>query len=621
MHLLSSLPKLRLFLTLITLSLCLPFASTSTSVSSASSTTSPSQAPSEHDYNEHLTLRPLPGNSLLASFNFKSNGSLDHGDHMLLFPRSLKQVLTASWARELHVKFTLGRWNAEEYGVQPNLGRTAGGTGVEVWAWVEAGGEEEAFARWTTLTNALSGLFCASLNFIDATRTIRPVLSFQPTGHHSDATLSRLHLLHGSLPREPVCTENLTPFLKLLPCKAKVGISTLLDGHKLFDANWQSMSIDVRPVCDDNGGNCKLEMEQAVDMVVDIERSLRRRDSPIPKPRPHDQLLCDETKPYLTEDASCFPLDNLFDLGWSLSEIFGRPITGTCPFGVKEGVEALRVCLEVPDSRPVFLSVGSQERKFDPQLRCFLLPGEGYFDMILPKQRPPTLSPSTPPALFAERSFTGYGQERGGVQTILRNPSLTHSVEFVYLESLPWFMKPYLHTLSARLSGSPLAKNEAFIKETYYRPALDRKRGTHLEIRMSVPMNSTVLLTYDFEKAVLRYTEYPPDANRGFDIAPAIIGILESEGVVGGVGGREGRKVVSYLRTTSLLLYLPTPDFSMPYNVIILTSTVIALAFGTVFNILVRKFVLKSEVPKLGGRVSGLVGKVKNLLLKKRGKE
>lgn len=124
------------------------------------------------------------------------------------------------------------------------------------------------------MTNALSGLFCASLNFIDATRTIRPVLSFHPNGHHSD--LSRLHLLHGALPREPVCTENLTPFLKLLPCKAKVGISTLLDGHKLFDANWQSMSIEVRPVCDSED-DCKLEIVQSVDMVVDIERSLRRR--------------------------------------------------------------------------------------------------------------------------------------------------------------------------------------------------------------------------------------------------------------------------------------------------------------------------------------------------------
>ncbi len=195
--------------------------------------------------------------------------------------------------------------------------------------------------RWITLTNALSGLFCASLNFIDSTRTIRPVLSFDPMGDHpqlKNATAasastasaagagaaaegagqrqqqqqqqqrrsSRLHLLHGTLPREPVCTENLTPFLKLLPCKGKAGISTLLDGHKLFDASWQSMAIDVRPVCPPaspspsaqegraggRGGRgrgrgrgegeeapaaCMLEIDLTVDMVLDIERSKRRR--------------------------------------------------------------------------------------------------------------------------------------------------------------------------------------------------------------------------------------------------------------------------------------------------------------------------------------------------------
>ena len=36
----------------------------------------------------------------------------------------------------------------------------------------------------------------------------------------------------------------------------------------------------------------------------------------------------------------------------------------------------------------------------------------------------------------------------------------------------------------------------------------------------------------------------------------------------------------------------------MPYNVIILTSTVMALAFGSVFNMVVRRFVGAHEVPK-----------------------
>jgi phosphatidylinositol glycan class T len=134
-----------------------------------------------------------------------------------------------------------------------------------------------ANAKWLTLTNALSGLFCASLNFIDSTRTIRPVRIFTPEGIHPQSSLPNLHLLHGTLPHEVVCTENLTPFLKLLPCKGKAGISSLLDGHKLFDASWQTMAIDVRPVCHGDDSTCVLEMEQTVDMVMDLERSRRPR--------------------------------------------------------------------------------------------------------------------------------------------------------------------------------------------------------------------------------------------------------------------------------------------------------------------------------------------------------
>lgn len=126
------------------------------------------------------------------------------------------------------------------------------------------------------MTNALSGLFCASLNFIDGTRTTRPVMSFQPEGNHPNLTNENTHLLYGVLPHEVVCTENLTPFLKMLPCKGKAGIASLLDGHKLFDASWQSMAIDVRPICS-SGGECVLQIEQSIDMVLDVERSKRPR--------------------------------------------------------------------------------------------------------------------------------------------------------------------------------------------------------------------------------------------------------------------------------------------------------------------------------------------------------
>jgi phosphatidylinositol glycan class T len=113
------------------------------------------------------------------------------------------------------------------------------------------------------------------MNFIDSTRTTSPVVSFEPLGDHSAS--DRLHLLHGTLPGEVVCTENLTPFLKMLPCKGKAGISSLFDGHKLFDASWQSMSIDISPICPTEEGECLIEIEQSVDMVLDIDRSKRPR--------------------------------------------------------------------------------------------------------------------------------------------------------------------------------------------------------------------------------------------------------------------------------------------------------------------------------------------------------
>lgn len=91
---------------------------------------------------------------------------------------------------------------------------------------IDVGYYQRAEQHWLALTNALSGLFFASLNFIYLTWTIWPFISFRTEGDHPDATLASMRLLYGMLPHEVVCTENLTPFLKLLPCKGKASNST-----------------------------------------------------------------------------------------------------------------------------------------------------------------------------------------------------------------------------------------------------------------------------------------------------------------------------------------------------------------------------------------------------------
>lgn len=100
--------------------------------------------------------------------------------------------------------------------------------------------------RWQGLRNALAGLFCASLGSLDEQRTTSPSRAFFPQGSLPNWSGNETHQLrHASLPSEHVCTENLTPFLKLLPCKSLSGIASLLNPHRVFDADWHGMGVHV----------------------------------------------------------------------------------------------------------------------------------------------------------------------------------------------------------------------------------------------------------------------------------------------------------------------------------------------------------------------------------------
>lgn len=72
------------------------------------------------------------------------------------------------------------------------------------------------------------------------------------------------------------------------------------------------------------------------------------------------------------------------------------------------------------------------------------------------------------------------------------------------------------------------------------------------------------------------------------------------------------------LYTVSLLVSLPTPDFSMPYNVICLACTVIAIAFGSIHNLTTRRFVLYDPI-KHKGLLTKVKEKVKSVIIRFRG--
>ena len=141
--------------------------------------------------------------------------------------------------------------------------------------------------RWKNLRNALAGLFCASLGSLDEQRTTSPVLTFQPEGDLPQFSSSH-QLRHATLPSEHVCTENLTPFLKLLPCKSLSGIASLLNPHRLFDADWHGMGVHVR-FLEDTGIEVRLSF-QAVHNPVRYSND-KKRGTINARHRPY--LYCD----------------------------------------------------------------------------------------------------------------------------------------------------------------------------------------------------------------------------------------------------------------------------------------------------------------------------------------
>merc|ERR1711924_29344 len=85
----------------------------------------------------------------------------------------------------------------------------------------------------------------------------------------------------------------------------------------------------------------------------------------------------------------------------------------------------------------------------------------------------------------------------------------------------------------------------------------------------------------------MRSTDFPPDMSRGLDL-PAVAITYQAT-----TAGSKPQK----LYTDSLLLVMPIPDNSMPYNVITYVSTLVVLFCGSLVNVIALR-PPKGEKPK-----------------------
>ena len=280
---------------------------------------------------------------------------------------------------------------------------------------------------------------------------------------------------------------------------------------------------------------------------------------------------------------------------------------------------------------------------------------------------------SAPALARLDHHLAGRGGTRGVSVAHLVNMHPTTNAYVEFLQSVPYFMVPLLGTLRAQLTpscatpggtspftgetaftdsfggqrcsstgeeieGATAGRLENLARNLTLTPGVGRSPAV-IEARLWVPAASTLVLGFDFFKRFLTVDDFPPDPSRGFDVpaplarfsfeeergsesADADCSSMESvekrRGSAGRAGGRANsestlgngcRERVVYAYGEAGLLDTPQPDFSMPFNVITFTSTVITFFLGTAINLLVRKSASakrrKGEKKKGGGGENG----------------
>lgn len=99
-------------------------------------------------------------------------------------------------------------------------------------------------SNWLFSTRTISGLFGLSINLQDNPNTANPKYSIRSGQNETK------NLRYASIPNEIVCTENLTPWIKLLPCAKSKGLATLFkNSPKLLDSHHFMTSLNFKKNC------------------------------------------------------------------------------------------------------------------------------------------------------------------------------------------------------------------------------------------------------------------------------------------------------------------------------------------------------------------------------------
>ncbi|CAJ1410096.1 unnamed protein product [Effrenium voratum] len=517
------------------------------------------QASALDHFEETLHLRALPReidspDQYLARWEFEISAprtAAFRADQFDLFPGPIGKLLNAHPAIEaFEATLTRGRWK-RGWGEAPWEFRPPGAV---LAAALQGQDESATAAAYRFLVSTLSGSLCASFEGMD------PALSSAETVE-TEGKASRLQssntgarplrlpdawqtehsgqsLRLATLPYEPVCTENLTPWLKLLPCGRHRGLSALL-------------AALVVPVAEAPLASLTLAVDVRSDTVV-ARSSL-------------DVVL--------PGDAGSLPK-------WLQS--FAARKVENCPAAASSVLRFWR-------RDESALSGAGQVELPTAQLSADL---SQYFSGPWEESSSETLS-----VMRDMLSQEGRSERTHGRYLLrLSNPGPGRRVRF--LDQLPFFIRPLWHTVRVVWTSADgeveLLGGEALRRLGVQFTASDGVRSpTDFSLSVDLPTGSSVSVFLDVLKNFINFREFSYACEKGFDVGGAVW--LDAElGASGAVGTGDFVSLGPTLSqsapwrlhfTEGMLVMVPMPDFSMPFNVVALSSTAATFFFGSVFRI------------------------------------
>lgn len=546
---------------------------------------------SNDSFTEELFIKPLSSGHIYSMFQFTTMMNTNIFDekipsHFHLFPRSFAEIISTFNIAELHLTLTQGQWRYNKWGYSIENAPT----GIALWILFHPDlNQTQVEKSWEGVVHALSGQFCSSLNFISKEFTGKPILSFKPSGLWDSEKNPNDYLRYATLSRESVCTENLTPWKRLLPCGDHAGFASLLEASSLFDSSYVSISVHLRSTCNDElCQNIQLELQQSISQVHDGRQGKVKN---------------------------------------SLQGLFNKQLKSRCPISSHSNI-----IMDLTDPSIKYSSISvtmneithneeNKQNKYLYDLTSTNISFPFNIDFMLESDAKDAL---TAPYIQLHKYTTGYGVEMGGIVCLITNSHPSESIRIVYLDVIPYYVRIYLHTLSIKINDVVTKPEKLIFTPGYY-----RDNPASIEFVLTIPPKSTVSVSIEFEKVFLDWMQYKPDANHGFYLGSSVvsayfpvsddnIAIPEQCAALSHtnsckLGKSKSGKIFQRIFSEPLLIRVPLPDFSMPYNVLCLTCTVIAIGFGSIYNLSTKTFHIEAEREKKS--LKEVLSKLKEVLL------